>query len=246
MNSEEIKNKEKINPKLTQSFVEDVLKKGKEGIYRVVVKVGDKEIPIDVYPEVFPPKSDYSVSSRSLFEAFGNLKGLEVADIGSGSGIESIVAILAGAIHIDATDISSVAVECTEHNVELNNLGDKVSIYQGDLFSALPKKKYNLIIANLPIVNFRPEQESDITGALYDPDFKLHRRLFAEGKDFLSENGQMTFSHANLQSRDTENPDRDFEILEALITEYGYEVAERKESEALGYKWINYKIRLTV
>ena len=68
MNSEEIKNKEKINPKLTQSFVEDVLKKGKEGVYRVEVKVGDRVIPIDVYPEVFPPKSDYSVSSRSKDE----------------------------------------------------------------------------------------------------------------------------------------------------------------------------------
>lgn len=237
-------NSEKINPKLTQSFVEDVLKKGKEGVYRVEVKVGDRVIPIDVYPEVFPPKSDYSVSSRSLFEAFGNLKGLEVADIGSGSGIESIVAILAGAIHVDATDISSVAVECTEHNVELNNLGNEISIYKGDLFSALPKKKYDLIIANLPIVNFKPEQESDITGALYDPDFTLHKRLLVEARDFLSENGQITFSHANLQSRDTENPDRDFEVLEALITEYGYEITEKKESEALDYKWINYKIRL--
>lgn len=234
----------RINPKLTQSFVKDSIKKGKDGVYRVTVKVGDKTIPIDVYPEVFPPKSDYSVSSRSLFEAFGNLKDLEVADIGSGSGIESIVASLAGAIHVDATDIASVAVECTKHNVELNNLGDKVSIYRGDLFSALPKKKYDLIIANLPIVDFKPDQKSDIVSALYDPDFILHKRLLTEAKEFLNENGRMTFSHANLQSRDTESPDRDFEVLEALITEYGYEIIEKKESEALGHKWINYKIRL--
>lgn len=244
--NESIEKENKVNPVVTQKFVEDVLAKGKEGTYRVEVKVGDKTIPIDVFPEIFPPKSDYSVSSRSLFEAFGNLKGLEVADIGSGSGIESIVAILAGAIHVDATDISSVAVECTEHNVELNNLRDKVSVYKGDLFSALPKKKYDLIIANLPIVNYKPEKESDITGALYDPDFTLHKRLLAEAKLFLNENSQMTFSHANLQSRDTESPDGDFEILEALIAEYGYEITEKKESEALGYKWINYKIKLSV
>jgi methylase of polypeptide subunit release factors len=242
--NESAEKENKVNPVITQKFVEDVLVKGKEGVYRVEVKVGDKTIPIDVFPEVFPPKSDYSVSSRSLFEAFGNLKGLEVADIGSGSGIESIVAILAGAIHVDATDISSVAVKCTEHNVELNNLGNEIFIYQGDLFSALPKKKYDLIIANLPIVDFKPEKESDIAGALYDPNFTLHRRLFIEAKPFLKEAGQITFSHANLQSRDTENPDRDFEILEALISEYDYEVGEKKESEALGYKWINYKIRL--
>ena len=78
------------------------------------------------------------------------------ADIGSGSGIQSIVAILAGAIHVDATDISSVAVECTKHNIELNNLGNEVSIYQGDLLSALPKKKYDLIMANLPQLKLNP------------------------------------------------------------------------------------------
>jgi methylase of polypeptide subunit release factors len=244
MNNPEQQEAEHINPKLTQAFVKDAIEKGKEGAYRVEVKIGDRAIPIDVYPEVFPPKSDYSVSSRSVFETFGDLSGLEVADIGSGSGIESIVAALAGAMHVDAADISSIAVACTEHNISLNNLRDKISVFKGDLFSALPHKRYDLIIANLPIVDYKPEKQSDITGALYDPGLQLHKRLLSEAKEFLKENGSITFTHANLQSKDTDNSGKDFESVEKLFTTYRYEVVERKESEALGYNWINYKIKL--
>ena len=83
-----------INPELTQNFIKDSLEKAEKGIYRVEVKIGDKNIPIDVYPEVFPPKSNYSVSSKSVYEAFGNLEGMVIADIGTGTGIEFMIQTL--------------------------------------------------------------------------------------------------------------------------------------------------------
>lgn len=243
-NEKPLQEVEKVNPELTQGFVKDALKKAEQGLYSVKVRVGDKDIPIDVFPEVFPPKSDYSVSSRSVFEAFGNLENIEVADVGSGTGIAAIVSAFAGATHIDATDINRVAVECTQHNVQQNGLTDKISVYQGDLFSALPKKKYGLIIANLPIVDFKPENESGITTALYDPGFEIHKRLLQEAKGYLAENGALILTHANLQSGKTDNPGRDFDVLEHMISENGYEVIEKKLLEALGYTWVNYKIRV--
>lgn len=234
----------KVNPLLTQNFVSSIEQKALEGAYRINVAIEDKLVPIDVYPGVFPPHSDYSVSSRSVYERFGDLEDQEVADIGCGSGIESLVAALAGAAHVDATDISATAVDCSRHNIEQNNLQEKVSVYQGDLFSGLPEKRYDLIIANLPIVDFRPVQESEVTAALYDPDFEMHKRLLSDAKDRLTDRGVITFTHANLQSGKTEESDRDFEILEDIIEKYGYEVVERTEREDLGYKWINYKIAL--
>lgn len=233
----------KINPENTQRFIRDILEKSEEGIYRVQIKIGDKLIPIDVYPNVFPPKSDYSASSKSVYEAFGGVKGRVVADIGCGTGIESIVAALHGAERVDATDISTSAAECAKHNAELNNLDGVISVYHGDLFSPLPKRKYNLIIANLPIVDSQPETSLEINRALYDPNLEIHKRLFSEAKEFLADDGIITFTHANLQSAKTENPDRDFEILENLIRQYDYEITEKTEREEIGYKWINYKIK---
>ena len=239
----ELEKPEDINPKLTQDFVGFIKGKSEMGTYQVEVKVGDKIIPIDVFPTVFPPKSDYSASSKSVFEAFGDLQGLEVAEIGSGSGIESIVAVMAGANHVDAVDINQQAVDCSQHNVEMNGLGESIEVFYSDVFKNFPKKKYDLIIANLPIVNFDAGDDS-INNALYDKDFEIHKRLFIEAKEFLTENGIVTFSHANLQSAKTINPDYDFIALENLISESGYEIIRREEKEELGYKWINYKIKL--
>ena len=80
--------------------------------------------------------------SKSVFETFGNLQGLEIADIGSGSGIESIVAVMAGAKHVDAADVNQQAVECSKHNVELNGLQESIQVFYSDLFKNFPKKKY--------------------------------------------------------------------------------------------------------
>ncbi len=235
--------KEAVNPRITQEFVNFIKSKAESGEYRVNVKVGDRVVPIDVFPSVFPPKSDYSVSSRSVFEAFGDLSGKEVADIGCGSGIESIVAKLAGAVHVDASDVNYQAVECAKHNARINGLEDSINVFSSDLLQGFPQKKYDLIIANLPIVNFSAEK-NDINNALYDEGYQLHKRLFEEAKDFLAEGGELTFTHANLQSAETMDADADFQEMEKMIGEYGYEVSEKISNESMGFKWVNYKIRL--
>jgi len=232
----------KINPGITQDFLDSLLTAA--GRYRINVAIGEELIPIDVDPGVFPPKSIYSISSRSVYDAFGRLDGVAVADIGCGTLIEGIVAARAGAGHVDATDCSLRAVICSEHNAELNNLAGKINVYHGDLFAALPKgRRYDLIIANLPIVDYCPEKETDETRALYDPGLSLHKRLFAEALSWLAPDGMITFTHANLQSKDTEEPGADFDHLERMVSQYEYQIVACVESQAIGYSWRNYKIK---
>lgn len=95
----------------------------------------------------------------------------------------------------------------------------------------------------MPIVNFDADKNI-INQALYDKDFETQKRLFSEAKNFLTQNGIITFTYANLQSAKTENPNYDFGVLEKLIVEYGYNVVEKIDREDMGYKWINYKIKL--
>ena len=59
---------ENINPELTRNFVNFIKEKSESGKYRVEVIIGDRRVPIDVFPTGFPPRSDYSVSSKSVFE----------------------------------------------------------------------------------------------------------------------------------------------------------------------------------
>lgn len=192
--------------------------------------------------DIFPPRSEYSASSKSIFETLGDLTGLEVADIGCGSGIESIVAILLGAKHVDAADISSRAIECAQHNVMLNGLQGKITVFESDLFSRFPNKTYDCIIANLPIVNFKTTK-SLLNDALYDEDFVIHKRFFIEAKQHLSTNGRIAFVHANLQSAHTDNPNYDFEAMEKMYTDFGYVVTEKHTQKDLGYTWIHYTLQ---
>lgn len=234
---------ENINPALAQNFRKFIEEKSKNGSYQVEVQVGGSTIPIEVFPTVFPPKSDYSASSKSIFDAFGDLQGLEVADIGSGTGIQSIIAIMAGAKHVDASDINQHAIDCTQYNVERNDLQKSIHVFHSDLLRSFPKKQYDLIIANLPIVNFKTGDDA-ISNALYDEDLKLHKRLLEEAKQFLSNRGAITFTHANLQSAKTENPMHDFKVLEMIIHDFGYRIIDKAERNEFEQIWINYKIVL--
>ncbi len=230
----------KINPRITQRFIKEI--RQQSDIRHVEFNIGGRVVMIDVFRNVFPPQASSSVSSRCLFEELGDLIGKLVADIGCGTGIESIMAILSGATHVDASDISANACSCAEHNIELNGLKNKINVYKGDLFSGLPKCKYDLIIANLPIVDFQPVIKDDVTNALYDPGWILHERLFVEGKRYLKEKGEILFTHANLQSAEEADVANDFRKMELLIANNGYRIAKKSERYDLGYQWNTYLI----
>ncbi len=227
----------------TQGMVKELERKKAQGTYRVNVEIDGKIILIDVFPGIFPPAADHSVSSRTLYEALGDLSGLDVADIGCGTGVESIAAVIKGAKHVDAVDLIPEAVACSKHNVQLNGLEDTISVFVSDLFSAMGNKKYDRIIANLPITNAVPTEKTSITAALYDPGMVLHRRLFEEARDHINPGGYILLTHSNLQSANTKDPNADFVVLENLVSDCGCEVVGRRYNNALGYTWVCYSIR---
>lgn len=74
---------------------------------------------------------------------------MTVLDIGCGSGILSLVALLFGAGHAVGVDIKKSATEAFKKNAELNHISDdKFSVIQGDLVESV-SGKYDLIVANI-------------------------------------------------------------------------------------------------
>lgn len=214
-------------PKISIDFQTMMQEKAQKGRYCVDVA----GIPISVFPYVFPPQSPFSQSTHTVYDAFGRLEDQTVLDIGSGTGIQAIQAALSGAQHVDAVDINQTAVGCTRYNVTMNNLSDRIDVWQSDLFSTIPEKAYDLIIANLPIVDV-PEKQVRLH-SLYDPGFKYHHRLFRQAGEYLAPSGRITLCHADLQ------PDG-FARLEDIAQQNGYAYAVRQRTHALGYEWRNY------
>lgn len=77
-------------------------------------------------------------------------EGRTVLDVGAGSGILSVGAILRGADSVDAVEIDEYASRALEHNVELNSMSDAINVIVGDVARALPPdKRYDVVLANL-------------------------------------------------------------------------------------------------
>ncbi len=75
-------------------------------------------------------------------------KGDTVLDVGCGSGILSIGALLLGAESAVGVDIDPIAVTTAKENAKINNVSDKFQVICGDLTEKV-SGKYNLIAANI-------------------------------------------------------------------------------------------------
>jgi ribosomal protein L11 methyltransferase len=75
-------------------------------------------------------------------------EGNTVIDVGSGTGILSIIAAKLGAKKITAIDIDAVAAKVTRENCALNHVEDIVEVYEGTL-NDIAVEKSDIIVANI-------------------------------------------------------------------------------------------------
>lgn len=78
--------------------------------------------------------------------------GMNILDVGTGSGILALAAAKLGAKHVYAIDNSSVAVESSKANAELNGLQDQIEVVLGILDKAEATRmegQYDLVLANI-------------------------------------------------------------------------------------------------
>ncbi len=74
--------------------------------------------------------------------------GDTVLDVGCGSGILAIAALLLGASNAEGVDIDELAVKTARENAELNGVSDRFSVICGDLTEKI-SGKFDLIVANI-------------------------------------------------------------------------------------------------
>ncbi len=103
-----------------------------------------------------------------------------ILDLCTGGGSLAILAALRwpGA-QVDATDISADALALAAENVALHGLEERVRLLEGDLFSSLRTRRYDLILANPPYVDAEAI-------AAFPPEFRAEPELaHAGGPDGL-------------------------------------------------------------
>lgn len=143
--------------------------------------------------------------------------GTAVLEIGTGTGVVSVLAGLAGARQVVATDINPAAVTNARANVAMHKLEDRVDVRQGDVFDPiLPDERFDLIFWNFPWVLVDPDfQPTDLQRACVDPGYRAIRRYITEGPGLLTPDGRLTLAISTTLGR--------YDLIQEIAAEVGLE-----------------------
>ncbi|MBY6205253.1 50S ribosomal protein L3 N(5)-glutamine methyltransferase [Halomonas denitrificans] len=107
-----------------------------------------------VTPETLVPRSPLAELIVEGLQPWLDLeRPLRVLEIGTGSGcIAGALAWHWPALSVDASDISAGALEVAAGNLRRLGVGDRVRLFESDVYDALGESRYDLIISNPPYV----------------------------------------------------------------------------------------------
>lgn len=151
-----------------------------------------------VSPAVLIPRPDTEILVEAALERLANVSEPVVADLGTGSGaiIISVLANLAAGSGV-AVDISDAALAVAKENACSQDVAERLSFCQGDLFEPLSGKKFDAILSNPPYIpdsgisglSAEVRQEPRLALAGGNDGLKFYRRIISQAAGYLKPNG---------------------------------------------------------
>ncbi|MFN8062575.1 MAG: methyltransferase [Vicinamibacterales bacterium] len=118
-------------------------------------------LDLEVWPGVFNPKRlRTGAVLASFLDGRADLDGLDVLDLGTGSGVGALSAARRGA-RVAAVDTNPLAVRCARINASLNGLESRTQIIAGDLFGPVGGRRFDRVVFNPPYWREPPRSEYD-------------------------------------------------------------------------------------
>jgi release factor glutamine methyltransferase len=113
--------------------------------------------------------------------------GERVLDMGTGSGVNAILAARQGA-DVVAVDVNPHAVAAARANAERNGVADRVAVAQSDLFAAV-EGRFDLVIFDPPFRWMKPRDWAE--ASITDEDYRALTAFFARVREHLVDGGRV-------------------------------------------------------
>ncbi len=165
-------------------------------------------LKLEIFEQVYEPAED----SFMLAECASKVKG-EILEIGCGSGVVSLTVARADKNNkVLGVDINPLAVKNANKNKKLNKTAN-VHFIVSDLFSKVPKRKFDFILFNPP---YLPTNKSEKLFGTINRAFdggkdgrKVLDRFLLEFQTYLKSGGSLLLIHSSLN-----NPVKTIKFLE--------------------------------
>ena len=185
-----------------------------------------------ILPNVFPP--NFFIGPELLSKHVANYLAkfekqtkINMLDLGSGSGVQGIVAKHYHNTFVVGIDINLEAVKCTTLNYYKHDLISRSTVLNGNLFDGLSASSghsFDLIVFNPPFAGF--DSEDALEKATTDPKYKTLQAFFEQVSDYLAATGVILLLFSDRGN---------MEKLHSLIQENGfkYSILEQKASNLI-------------